>query len=381
MRIVCIGDTHYGLKSAGQDRTDEVHEVMLYAVDYAKEVDADLFIHLGDLGHTANPSSQIHAKWVEVFNRLETLKIQSRFMLGNHDIVNRAGNPYGSLAPLAELKYAYLQPVARGRLEEWGQFPGITLMFMPYVSRANLELEKKATIDEYYEYFLAEYEQEIDDAENLLVFTHLNIHGAKVNDEHILRPVTAVVPKRLEKLGNISLIASGHIHQPQLIKSRVKHIVVGSPICTDFGDVFRKSFIQLDADDEQVTMRRVSTAKVSTPLVQLEYDFVDQREPKMDVDWDEVADAGVKVKIRCTEEQHDMIKAGLLVPFERRLYDVAKFVRPFVVTVVRRKDRTEQLIEANTTDADAVRAWLASRKPTYIDTIENCAMEALEETE
>jgi DNA repair exonuclease SbcCD nuclease subunit len=382
MRILCIGDTHYGLKSAGYDRTEEIHKVMLYAVKYAKKIKADLFVHLGDLGHTANPTSQIHAKWIEVFGLLEQYKIQSRFMLGNHDVINREGNPYGSLAPLAEFKFAYLQPIVKGRIEEWGQFPGVSLLFMPYISRANMELEKKKSIDEYYDYFLDQYEEELEEARNIIAFTHLNISGAKVNDEHILRPVTAIVPKRLRKINRLSAIISGHIHQPQKIRIDPYHIVVGSPICTDFGDTYDKSFVVIDIDAEEGTsVNRINTSKVVTPLVQLEYDFVGQEDPDINVDWDEVEGAGVKVKIRCTQDQHDMIRAGWMHGFEQQVHAKAAFTRPFVLTVVRRKDKTEHLVEADMADDDAVDAWLASRKPTQSKMIKTCAEEALEEAE
>lgn len=365
-KILFVSDPHYGLKSSGFDRTEEIHSVMKDVVGLAASEHVDFFICGGDLGHTPNPSSSIHAMWVELFNRLEGENIESFFMLGNHDTIHREGAAYGSLEPLFRLDYPFVRAIVRPQLIRRND---TRLLFFPYFSPANND---KRTIDETNEATLSDYESEINAAPGqVLAFAHLNIAGAAVNDDFILRPVKAALPNRLVDLP-LGGIFCGHIHKPQRVGKNI--VIVGSPICTDFGDMTEKRVLIIEGGRGKpwTVCSRKTTA---TPLVLLEWDLVDCPETDLSFDPESVRGAGVKVKLRMTEDQTGTVDLDGL---RRRLEDVAAFVRPITPVIVRRRTEAPVVVRSGMTDVEAVRAWLADRKPTNREAIEAAALETME---
>lgn len=352
MRLVVTSDLHYGLKSAGYDRTEEIHRVANHVVDYAIRKEADAFLHLGDLGHIANPTSLIHAMWVELFDKLEQAKLLSYFMLGNHDITTRSANASGSLAVLEELDYQYVQAVVEPRCVS---VRGVDLAFLPYpVGEKDV---KPPTLRSH----------------PTVVLTHLDVEKAKVNDEHIMRHVSAGIPEQVMKAEEVCYILSGHIHKPQKLSR--KHRIVGSPICTDFGDMDRKSFLELVVSKAGKCKVKLIRSR-ATPLVQLEYDLLNGDELSLDEDAiDRIEGAGVKVKVRCNEDQRQQLD---LASFENEVGEYAEFVRPITPTVVRIRDEKRAEITADMSDGEAMAAWLKVRKPSGKKLIRKCALEAME---
>lgn len=373
-RVVVISDAHYGLKSGGFDRTDEIHRVMTNAVEHAIDVEADLFVHCGDLGQVANPPSRIHALWVEVFERLNHAQIESRFLLGNHDLVHRETNPHGSLSPLNELQYPFVQPVVQTGFDMIAD--GVGVLWLPYMSKSNIP--EKVTIDEFNSEFIGLHQSQIDECETVLVFSHLNPPEYKPHEDVILRPIHAAVPDEVMTGGWADLVVNGHIHRPQTVRrDNPSFIVVGAPICTDFGDVLEKSFLDiLVTPGEPPAVNRIPAK--NTPLVELSFDFVDEETPRFPpVDTLNVDGAGVKVAVRATEDQVDALAVNR---FAAELQDVAEFVRPIVPLVVRRrKDKGQSIVKPDMTDTEAVRAWVEDRQPSGAKLILKCGLEALED--
>jgi DNA repair exonuclease SbcCD nuclease subunit len=375
MKILFISDTHYGLKSGGLDRTAEVHDIMNRAVNLAIERGVDLFVHGGDIGHISNPSSYIHGLWVDIFLKLEGAGIESRFLLGNHDAIHRSGYLYGSLAPLVELDLKHVRAVVE-RDYEW--FGDSFVVYLPFVSRANTP--GGLSVNEYYENFVYSMREEktFDEAKGgVVAFTHLNPSGAEVHDDFILRPVEAVVPSGLFDL-DIDGVFSGHIHRPQELKTRgVPHWIVGAPIVTDFGDILEKRILLIDIDEDGLGVESIPSGAIS--LVQLEYDFVDHDGAiEFDFDPEIVNGAGIKVKIRLTEDQREMADLDAL---ERELEkNGAAFVKKIIPTIVRRNDETVALVNSDMTDREAVDSWLEARKPSNASDVKERAYVALEES-
>lgn len=371
-KVLFVSDAHYGLKSGGFDRTPEIHSVMRRIVDTAIDEGVRLFVHGGDLGHTANPPSYVHGLWIDLFERLERKQIESRFLLGNHDCVNREGKAFGSLAPLFELGFEYVKPVVTPSLEVINGVGGC--LFIPYSSRANLP--GKVTLDEFNNKFLKEQRAAIksEPEPGVLAFTHLNITGAEINEDHILRPVSAVIPERLFKM-NVAGIFAGHIHRPQVVRKKAPRVwVVGAPICTDFGDMLEKRFLMIDASPGgpiEVESRETG----NTPLVQLEFDCLDNPTPDLSFDPEAIEGCGVKVKLRITEDQSRMID---LAEFQAELARHASFVRPIVPAIVRRDERNKPVVHSGMTDKEAVENFVDARKPTHKEAVLANAFDALE---
>lgn len=370
-RILFISDTHYGLKSGGFDRTQEIHSIMNRAIDYAVRKRVDLFVHGGDLGHTSNPSSYIHGLWVDLFLKLEGAGFESRFMLGNHDAIHREGHSCGSLAPLAELNLSKVKPVVE---PDYDWIDDSLVVYLPFLSRANIP--GKVSIDEYLEGFVNGLGDQFKEAEgNAVAFTHLNPSGAEVRDDFILRPVEARVPEALFEQ-NIAGVFSGHIHRPQMVKTTIpKHWIVGAPIVTDFGDLRDKRFLLIDVAEDLTT---ISIPSEAIPLVQLEYDFVDHTGPiTFDFDPEDIERAGVKVKVRLTEDQRESVDLEDLIA---ELSEAgAKFIRKITPTIVRRDEREAVLVSASMSDREAVKRWVKVRKPSNPEGVIKRAFRALEE--
>lgn len=370
-RILFISDAHYGLKSGGFDRTQEIHSVMTNAVHYAIKKRVDLFVHGGDLGHTSNPSSYIHGLWVDLFLKLEGAGIESRFMLGNHDAIHREGHSFGSLAPLAELNLSKVKPVVE---PDYDWVEDSLIVYLPFISRANIP--GKVSIDQYLEDFVAGLGDQFEEARgNAVAFTHLNPSGAEVHDDFILRPVEAKVPDSLFKT-DIMGVFSGHIHRPQKVRSNPGHWVVGAPVVTDFGDLRDKRFLLIDIAEDDLTVTPVPSGAM--PLVQLEYDFVDHTGPiTFDFDPEDIEGAGVKVKLRLTEDQRESVD---LEELNVALAEAgAKFIRKITPTIVRRDERETVLVSASMSDREAVKHWVKVRKPSNPEAVIERALRALEE--
>jgi DNA repair exonuclease SbcCD nuclease subunit len=367
MKVYVTSDCHYGLKSAGIDRTEEIHAIMMRIVQDAIDDDADMFIHMGDLGHTANPSSLVHRYWVDLFNALQWARLKSRFILGNHDVVNRLGNTAGSLAPLERLGLKYVSAVTNFDSDHVG---GWDLTYLPYVSKTTLAGQDR---NKYYREKVKAYRSD----DPTVVFTHLNIDGAKTDDDFLLRPVDAVMPKSLYQSDNVKLILSGHIHGPQTVrKSSPRHEIVGSPICTDFGDTSEKRYAVLGFKGSRVKVKFRPTNCIR--LIELKYDLVGMPKPILPIP-DTVDGAGVKVRIRCTEDQLALMD---LQEFSYELQDRAVFVRPIVPTVLRDevgKLEAKTIVKPGMSDVKMISNWINAKRPPHAKRIAELANEAIKE--
>lgn len=369
MKVFITSDCHYGLKSAGYDRTEEIHAIMMRIVQDAIDDDAGMFIHMGDLGHTANPSSLVHRYWVELFNTLENAGIESRFILGNHDVVNRSGNHSGSLGPLAkmDLQNVHAQSdVWCKRVRDW------KFLYLPYVSKAALAGEER---NAYCRRHVKDYLKRSSDPK--VVFTHLNIDGAKTDDDFLLRPVDAVMPKSLYQDDNVKLILSGHIHGPQTVRKKApRHEIVGSPICTDFGDTSEKRYAVLEFNKRQVRVKFRPTNCIR--LVELKYDLVGLPKPMLPIPED-IDGAGVKVRIRCTEDQLALMD---LEEFSYELQARAAFVRPIIPNVLRDevgKVEAKSIVKPGMSDTKMIANWINKKRPPHAKRIAELATETIKE--
>lgn len=370
-KILFCSDAHYGLKSAGFDRTEEIHRVMMDLVDRAIAERVDLFIHGGDLGHTSNPPSHVHALWMQLFMKLEEAEIESRFMLGNHDVTNKVGYQFGSLGPLVEVRFEYVQCVSQPKVQLLG---GFNVMFFPYASKSNLP--DGFTLDQVNSRTIEWYRDTGGDGGvPTFVFTHLNPEGAQLHDDFLLRPIHAIVPPELFEL-DLAGIFGGHIHSPQTIKydGGAKYTVVGAPIATDFGDTLEKRALLIDVTRGGSVTTPIPTG--ATPLVELEYDLVDSEDVLLEFDSQDIEGAGIKVKVRCTQDQREQID---LKAFQKCLEQAgAAFVRPITPTIIRREERSVELVKPSMGDSEIVQAWIEAKKPTNKELVRECAMQALE---
>lgn len=381
LKLFITADSHYGLKSAGFDRTEEIHHVVSSIANQAIEEEADFFIHLGDLGHTANPSAEVHKLWIELFEKFnKSERTCAKFLLGNHDVSSRLETFSGSLSPLEQLAYGpdIAEPITGIKLEDIND--DWAFLYLPYMSK-RLVLRKIQQLGQSGQSFDDYYRSRVKSilkmtSKRIIVFTHLNLHGAKVDDDILLRPVSATMPRSLYNDSKVKLILSGHIHKPQMIsKKQPAHIVVGSPIQTDFGDTDDKRFAVVTLDGKKASVKFRSTDCVK--LVELKFDFVGDGSPRLYIPQEVVNNGsrvGLKVSIRMTEAQRELIDVE---GFYTVACETVAFVRP-IIPVILREGAAKPVKIKGLQDDQMIMNWLRAKKPPKAKEIALCAKEVLE---
>lgn len=378
LKLFITTDSHYGLKSAGFDRTQEIHHVVSSIANQAIEEEADFFIHLGDLGHNANPSSEIHKLWIELFDKFNrSEKTCAKFLLGNHDVSSRSETFSGSLSPLEQLGYGpdIAEPITRICLEDIND--DWAFLYLPYMSKRLVSHKTQQLGQSFDNYYRAKVKSILKTTDKrVIVFTHLNLHGAKVGDDILLRPVSATMPRSLYNDDKVKLILSGHIHKPQTIrKGKPAHIIVGSPIQTDFGDVDDKRFAVVTLEGKRASVKFRPTDCVK--LVELKFDFVGDGSPRLYIPQEVVNNGtkvGLKVSIRMTEAQRELVDVE---GFYAVACETVAFVRP-IVPVILREGAAKPVKVKGLQDDQMIMNWLRARKPPKAKEIALCAKEVLE---
>lgn len=352
MKIFVISDTHYGLSSAGFDRTPEIHEVMADFASRAIQAKADMVIHCGDLGQSNHPKADIYALWIRFCEKLEAYKIKTRILVGNHDIIHRRDAFWGSLAPLNEIDYDHIMVVGDIFVEHLGD--DFYILYLPYMSPAihgesniqdRLEKQVKKILDDY--------------GRKFLVFSHLNVGGVNLGGDRVFRPTQMTFPSFINEHPSVKLSVSGHIHLHQILREEGKadHILVGSPIYTDFGDCGRKVYLEIDIN-ESISVQMKDTKAVR--LVELNYDLVNGHVSDLKFDPAQISDSIVKVMVKCTEDQKAAIDWN---GFKASIESEAVYCRPIRPILVREKAHQPVKLPKGKRDEDLVIAWLNERKP------------------
>lgn len=207
MRILLTSDWHLDASTAGFVRFDDLRDAVRRVVDLAIAERVALFAFLGDL---ADPDSvRVHAAAevaVDAATRLARAGIPSRWLTGNHDVVED-GSDVSTLAPLRPLQgVAKVNPLIRvydaPALEVFG---GCDVLALPFTSRAKA-------------YDPAEAVDANGTDAPALVLGHLNIEGIEPGSETTDLPrgreVFLPLAKIRERFPN-ALVANGHYHRRQ----------------------------------------------------------------------------------------------------------------------------------------------------------------------
>ena len=371
MKIFVISDTHYGLNSAGFDRTPEIDDLVYRFVDAAAKAKADWVIHCGDLGQSNHPKAEIYGLWVRLWERLERdTAIKTRFLMGNHDILHRKGCQFGSFEPLAELNYEQVKPVVDISVEYLGE--NWHAVFLPYLSPSHHGPGLQAGAEKAIRVILDGIEESEGRA---IVFSHWNVKGADIGGDRILRPSSMVFPEWICDHPAVSFAISGHIHHHQILKSqKANHFIVGSPIHTDFGDIGDKKYLEIELDGELAIVKPRETGAIR--LVELNFDLVGQDLRLLRFDPAQVAEAMVKVSVRCSEDQRAAVDWE---EFRAQIMEAgAYFVRPIRPVIVREKTHQPVKLRPGLQDNELVGAWLSERKPPGVKLVAKLAQETLE---
>ena len=82
-----ISDTHLGLAQYGsEEREHDMYHVFNQAIDTSIKEHVDFVIFAGDIFHVPNPTGTAIVQMANALKRLKQNKIESFFILGEHDI-------------------------------------------------------------------------------------------------------------------------------------------------------------------------------------------------------------------------------------------------------------------------------------------------------
>ena len=94
MKFSHISDTHLGLIQYGlEEREQDIYDSFNQAIDISIQDKVDFVIFAGDIFHTPNPSGTAILQMANALKRLKQNKIESFFVLGEHDISRIRSTP------------------------------------------------------------------------------------------------------------------------------------------------------------------------------------------------------------------------------------------------------------------------------------------------
>lgn len=247
MKILVRGDVHLDLVSDGVTRLEEQQRVLDHTLEALRILNPDVFVDLGDLFDRPRPSPSAYAAalgyirdlsdWWENLSAArdlsaaECLEDRTFVLAGNHDKLSRGGvSALRPIEALHHLSYRVARPlVAPDFVYLEGHETG--LLFLPFVTDWEAkqgEFESAQALLDYYA------EVSLKEAERLVVFTHLEVPGAKLaDDERVQRDVGTSIPEVLLEDDRVLRIYAGHVHKYQELE---RVTVVGSAIHVDFGE-------------------------------------------------------------------------------------------------------------------------------------------------
>lgn len=204
MKIVVTSDWHLDAVTAGVPRFAEVERAVQQSVALAEQVRADLYLFLGDLcDPDASRAPRCVAFAIEVAAALARKGIPSRWLVGNHDVIED-GSGTSTLTPLAAASVALpglVHVYARPMVEDMA---GGIVMALPFVPRV-------AAYDP--AAFVEECAVEPD-----VIIGHLNLPGvvpASESDEYARGREVWLPVEKIRARWPSAIVMNGHYHQAQ----------------------------------------------------------------------------------------------------------------------------------------------------------------------
>lgn len=130
MKILVTSDWHLDASTGGYERFDDLCAAVDRTVDLAIVERCDLYLFLGDLcDPDANRAPRCVAKAIGIERRLRDAGIKSRWLTGNHDVIED-GSGTSTLTPLAAAGAVVFDEPAVSIIG------GVRFVWLPFVPRA-----------------------------------------------------------------------------------------------------------------------------------------------------------------------------------------------------------------------------------------------------
>lgn len=187
MKITAIADCHLNKTSYKDDESYMFTSIPFRSQDFMNsfcwmvdkninEIKPDLFLILGDIYDTFDPSNIVSAFFNEQLRKLSDAKIPVIILVGNHDICSK----HHALLPLLKLNLKNIKVIENPQTIK---FKDKLLMLFPY----SVDVEKKnITIKEQFNQFVAKTKEQIINTEDwhnldVIFLGHFGVKGAYVN--------------------------------------------------------------------------------------------------------------------------------------------------------------------------------------------------------
>ena len=231
-----IADTHLGLVQYGSnEREEDVYDVFNQAIDISIKDKVDFVIFAGDIFHEPNPSGRAIIQMANGLKKLKKNKIDSFFVLGEHDQSRIRGTP---------VPYIYHNLDFSKYIGD-----GVPILYKG-VMLAGLDKRRKSEISEYEKIFLnldQSAENEFKETKHKILVLHQGIaEFHKYADD--------VQSKELPK--NFTYYAMGHLHDTVVKKFNYLKGPIAYPGSTELTtsegikDV-KKGFFEVDISGDE----------------------------------------------------------------------------------------------------------------------------------
>lgn len=283
-----IGVTHHGVvdEDGRNSRLVDLEATLSQIVDIAVERDVDLLINAGDMFHTNRPTPEDQRVFWRVLQKLQSAKIQSRFIIGNHDYNSKLGASHSVklfMDVLADDPYIRMYDETT-----WEHFEdqGLSICHFPY---RGAEPDWRRRVGR--------------TSDKVAVVCHSHLEGAVVGAEPF--EIKSDNVTRFSSLP-VDYVLAGHFHKPQTLSVSPLAIYPGSTQCIDFNErKDQKRVVLLDTDTGEYESVPINTRKFVQIDLQAGFD-VDS------LDLSDVAGAVVKININVDAEQSKSFDESLL---------------------------------------------------------------------
>jgi DNA repair exonuclease SbcCD nuclease subunit len=244
MEIVWISDLHFGLKTDGINRNEEIFDVSLQAVKKAcslKKSGRDtVMIFGGDIFNTNNPSEDQINLFTKLLAFLHNYNVTTYILPGNHDalfdrerksclsFVTQLGKISEHIKLVSDISFL------KYKMTDLGD---IVLTFLPHITKSNYVDGTYKSTQDYINQKCEGLLKKIPRGSQHYAFSHLNVKGVHPgSEENLLKKSEVYLPECFltKTIGNeLPKIINGHIHTPDF-KDNIT--IVGSPIFCTFGE-------------------------------------------------------------------------------------------------------------------------------------------------
>jgi len=246
MKVIIIGDLHFGLIYKGISFNERIIECLRQIYVEIKEVRPDLVVLLGDLFHNSGYSIDAITYVIRLLKRYESLGCRIEVVQGNHDKKKFRNDECDLFDLLEEFKFKHIEFRRSSISFRADKDSKSAFLFIPYLDKTDLP-EEYSNVQQYLNEESKEVLKKLKEKWpkfRVYVFSHLSVEGARTGSEIEFISTTDIsVPKCLIESKRVKQIFNGHIHLRQEVG---KVIMPGSIESFRFGEGREKFFLEVE---------------------------------------------------------------------------------------------------------------------------------------